>query len=97
MGWLIENVSTTVAGGSYGDSLAPTGCKVVVAYKQDNFAFDTSVGPLKTDSAGLGPVNNQTMRLGSRNSGGNCLGGHISRLTYWPARLSNNVLQTITL
>ncbi len=44
--------------------------------------------------------NNDTTPLStgplSFNSPGNTLNGYISRLTYWPQRLSNNILQNIT-
>jgi hypothetical protein len=69
---------------------SPTG----LAYATDNFAFSIAGQLVNTDASGSLPTVSQ-MRIGGRPST-NLFTGTIKRLTYWPTRLSNTVLQQIT-
>jgi hypothetical protein len=69
---------------------SPTG----LAYATDNFAFSIAGQLVNTDASGSLPSVSQ-MRIGGRPSS-NLFNGTIRRLTYWPVRLGNTVLQQIT-
>jgi hypothetical protein len=64
------------------------------SYKADDFSLCLNGGAISTDSAGSIPTVNQLV-IGN-NVGANPLNGTIKRLTYWPVRLGNNVLQQVT-
>jgi hypothetical protein len=89
--------SAVVAGGAlqadigyYGPS--PTARhKTAVAYKLNDFAFTADALAVQTDLAGTPPTVNQ-LQIGAPGS----YNGHIFRITYWPTRLPNAVLQQIT-
>jgi hypothetical protein len=69
--------------------------KSACAYKQDSFQFSDS-GTLGTeDTSGTVPTIDR-LYIGLNATGALPLNGAIRRLTYWPQRLANNVLQTIT-
>jgi len=67
----------------------------VVGYKVDNFGFTANGQVPATDTLGPVPVSVNRLEVGQFSSGGQ-LNGTIRRLTYWPSRLSNDTLQTIT-
>lgn len=70
-----------------------------VAYQLDNFAAVSDGGTVSTDTSGAVPVSPVRFKIGSSAwdaSASNIPNGHISRLTYWPQRLGNEVLQRIT-
>ena len=64
-------------------------------YRQNDFAVATNGGTIGTDASGSLPVVNR-MVIGANVVGVGRLNGTISRLTYWPARLPNAVLQSLT-
>jgi hypothetical protein len=67
--------------------------KITLGYKENDFA-STINGTLYTDNSGtVGTCD--YMMIGDANYGG-ILNGHISQLTYYPVRLSNAQLQTLT-
>jgi hypothetical protein len=79
-------------------SPAPTTAtrKSAVAYKANDFMF-TAVGSAGyTGATGAVPVGVSQMLVGYEQGPAGYLGGTISRLTYWPQRLPNSTLQTLT-
>ena len=60
----------------------------------NNFSAAVNGGDVGTDASGTMPAVSQ-LRIGDM-TGYNPLNGTIRRLTYWPTRLSNDTLQTIT-
>jgi hypothetical protein len=66
-----------------------------VALKTNDFGFSENGSTPTVDTSGtLGTVDR--MGIGMDSSGTAPLSGHIRRLTFWPTRLSNEVLQRIT-
>jgi hypothetical protein len=63
------------------------------AYALNDFASTVNGGAVGTDTLGAVPVVNKAS-LGARST--NFLNGTIARFTYYPTRLSNNVLQALT-
>jgi len=62
--------------------------KIAFAYKENDFA-NYSSSNYATSSSGLVPVASSAEFIPFK-------GGHLKRFTYWPTRLSDNTLQTIT-
>ena len=73
--------------------------KYALALKQDSFALSQNGNDALTDNSGDMNSTNQmgVLALGSTNNVNNQLCGHISRLSYYPRRLTDSELQTITL
>jgi len=69
--------------------------KAVGAYKVNDFAFALDTGGFKTDTSAAVPPATQ-LNIGSEFNGAASLNNTIRRFTYWPARLPNETLQTIT-
>ena len=67
-----------------------------VVYKVDDYAAVINGGTVISDTAGALPSNCTALRIGAFFNGGNPMDGTLRRLTYWPQRLSNDTLQTIT-
>jgi hypothetical protein len=67
--------------------------KACVAYS--GTAGRLQVGSSSNDVTAAGVSDATDFYIGSL-AGGSTLNGTISRLTYWPTRLSNDTLQTIT-
>jgi hypothetical protein len=69
--------------------------RIAGGYAADSFAASRNGGAVSTDAAGTLP---SVSRLLIGVSGGTLLptNGHLRRLTYWPTRLPNETLQTIT-
>jgi hypothetical protein len=74
--------------------------KVAAAYRVNDFAAVSDGGTVATDALGAVPVNQLRLKIGSSpwtaGSSGSDINGHIKRLTYWPERLPDATLQTIT-
>jgi hypothetical protein len=70
--------------------------KSAVGIKRDDYARSVSGGSVSIDASGTLPVELNEMSIGQSLSGLLTLNGHIKRLTYWPARLSNTTLQALT-
>ena len=66
-----------------------------VAYKTDNTAF-AAEGNLTSDSTCTIDPNKVEVLIGNGITSDSYLNGTIRRLTYWPTRLSDDTLQTIT-
>ena len=65
------------------------------AYKTDDFSTCWDGGVTFGSSSGALPPSPNQLTIGSL-AGSSHLSGHIRRLTYWPARLPDSTLQTIT-
>jgi len=73
----------------------PATGKLIGAYKTDDFAAAFNGGTVATDTSGTIPVVNQ-LTIGRRQDGVSYLNGHISRISYYPRRLTNSELQALT-
>ena len=69
--------------------------KAAMAYKVNDFAMSVNGGSPSTDTAGSLPTGLTTLSLGN-NITGNYLSGWLKRLAYYPRRLTNAELQSIT-
>ena len=65
-------------------------------YKTNDFATALDGGTAAVDTSGIVPTGMTTARIGANVAGITIINGHIRRLTYWPTRLGNEVLQRIT-
>ena len=81
------NTANTLA---LGESFA-----LALSYKTDDCALCLSGGSVALDSTVTLP-SVSVITLGFRQTANQFVNGHLSRLTFWPRRLANNVLQTIT-
>jgi hypothetical protein len=71
--------------------------KTAGAYKLDDVAVSTNGSSVLVDSSVILPTTLNSAALGNAQSGAsNFLNGTIRRLTYWPQRLPNETLSTIT-
>jgi hypothetical protein len=68
--------------------------KVAGAFKADDFASSVNGGAVVTDSSGAMPVAATHLRLASNITGQNTC--RIRKIAYWPKRLSNTLLQSLT-
>jgi len=96
-----QPVSQTIAGGvsqvtfGFGANWnTAANRKLSYAYAVNNFASTVDNLAIQTDTSGSLP-SPTTLNIGNT-SGFSPFGGTIRRLTYWPQRLSNSTLQTIT-
>jgi hypothetical protein len=69
--------------------------KVGAAYKANDFAASLNGATPVTDAAGTVPVVN-ALYLGNARTTGGQLNGHLRRITYYPRRMTNAELQTLT-
>lgn len=69
--------------------------RVSLAYRVNDFAVSTNGADVATDTAGNVPVVDR-MRIGAALDGSIQINGTIKRITYYPKRLPNQVLQSIT-
>jgi hypothetical protein len=70
--------------------------KSVFAYKVDDIAWARNAGTVGTDTTAIIPVVNQ-LRIGTDGDGTSALNGTIKRIAYYPTRLSDQQLQSLTL
>jgi hypothetical protein len=66
------------------------------AYAVDNFGFSSNGLAPAQDSSGALPSGNNAMRLGSFQNGSSYANGPIKRICFWPQRLPNSTLRTLT-
>jgi hypothetical protein len=71
--------------------------KVAFAAAANNFGATCNGAAVLTDSSGSMPTAMISLGIGSHTQNAQYINGHIRRLTYWPQRLPNATLQTITL
>tara|TARA_R100000278_G_scaffold102268_1_gene78757 strand:- start:224 stop:1420 length:1197 start_codon:yes stop_codon:yes gene_type:complete len=69
--------------------------KVAYAYEVNNFAACKNGGSIVSDTSGNVPTTNE-MQFGNNSPGTKPLNGHIKRLIYFPMRLADGILQSIT-
>ena len=92
----IDNTSVNQAYLNTPGVLSPTvTSKLSGAYRSNDFARTVNGGNLATDASGTVPTVNQ-LQIGAGLGGIAGLNGTIKRLTYWPVRLANTTLQSIT-
>lgn len=73
---------------------APAEAKTAMTFAVNDFTASTNAGSVATDNSGSIPTVN-VLNIGNQ-FGSFTMNGHIRRLTYWPQRLGNEVLQRIT-
>jgi hypothetical protein len=77
--------------------VANTDFRLGFAYRTDDIRFAPSYGVSNSDTSATLPLAVNTIEIGKlENFSTLTLNGTIRRLTYWPSRLSNDTLQTIT-
>jgi hypothetical protein len=69
--------------------------KLIVAYKENDFAGTGNGQPVATDTSGTVPTAS-SLFIGRNNIGSEFIGGHIRKVAYWPKRLSNTLLEQLT-
>ena len=74
---------------------ANTSRKIATAYKVNDFAASINGGAAVADTSGTLPTVDR-LNIGSFTSGNLQLNGHIARITYYPTRLSNAQLVTLS-
>jgi len=80
-----------------GGSLLTTTQRVAGAYKSNDFAASFNGGSAVTESSGSVPSGITHLHIGLRpDAGTGALSGHIRKVAYWPRRLSNALLQSLT-
>jgi hypothetical protein len=92
-GLLLNSIYTSNSGpiaAEFNTTLETTNKRTAIAYKQNDFARSYNGSTPSTDNIGNLPVGINQVRIGTN------LSGHISQLTYYPTRLSNQVLQNLT-
>lgn len=70
--------------------------KQAFAAKLNDFALSVNGSAVFTDTAGIFPSTVNRMSIGSSYVAANFFNGYIRRITYYPRRLSNTELQTLT-
>jgi hypothetical protein len=85
---------TTFGFGANWTTTAPR--KLVYAYKLNDFAGSVDASAVQTDTSGTLPSTN-ALSIGSDPAGGTQLNGWVRRIAYFPRRLANSELQTVTL
>jgi len=93
---VVENniVQSAVSTSSYdiGDDLRMASC-----FKDNDFASYVNGALIGTDNTGVFSTTQRTvLYIGSSVNGSSPINGTISQLTYYPVRLSNNILQSLT-
>lgn len=82
--------------GSFSITASTNTTKDAFAYKQNNFGESCNGATPKTDSTGTVPTVDR-LYIGTNWAGaGNFLNGHIRSFKYYPTRLSNETLQSLT-
>jgi hypothetical protein len=69
--------------------------RIAFGVKTNDFAISTNGGPIVSDALGSMPTNITSISLGNA-AGANVLNGYLRRIAYYPRRLSNAELQSIT-
>jgi hypothetical protein len=87
----VIQVNTTVTANSFPVN---TYRKLAFAFRENDFAAIIAPDTVETDTSGTLPTPTQLQIGNAPGRSQPCL--PIKRLTYWPARLPNNVLQTLT-
>lgn len=103
IGYRVTDAGSTQVDVSSGIVSSNTVFQVAAEYKVNNFAVSLNGATAVTDSVGSIPTSMAYLDIGSRpitsspvNTIGNYINGHISKLTYYPTRLTNAQLQALT-
>ena len=92
----VTNNGATYSPPATGSAFTPTANNgVAIAYKLNDFARATNGGSLQTSTSGAVPAATY-LGIGAAYNGGTVLNGTISRVRYWPVRLSNTELQNLS-
>jgi hypothetical protein len=93
---VVRSATTTVA--SLSSAASPTAAvrRTAVAYKLDDFALSADGATPVTDTSGAVPVAVNQMLIGYAAGPAEYLGGYIRRIAYYPRRLSNSELQSVS-
>jgi hypothetical protein len=86
------NTEALLTSGTY---TAGASFKLAAAYAVNDFAFTKDAATVQVDTSGVVPTVSQ-LNIGRSNAATGLLTGTIKRLTYFPRRLGNEVLQSIT-
>mgnify|MGYP001617388397 CR=1 FL=1 len=70
--------------------------KACAVYTANDFAISMNGGTIATDTSGTIPTPTQAQIGGAFSVAGDEINGYIRRVTYWPRRLSNETLVSIT-
>ena len=92
-GLLLNSIYTSDGGpiaAEFSTSLETGNKKTAISYKQNDFARSYNGSVPLTDGGGNTPIGINELQIGTN------LSGHISQLTYYPVRLPNTTLQTLT-
>jgi hypothetical protein len=92
-GLLLNSIYTSNSGpvaAEFNTTLETTNKRTAIAYKQNDFARSYNGSTPSTDNIGNLPVGIDRVRIGTN------LSGHIAQLTYYPQRLQNSQLITLT-
>lgn len=92
----VTSNSIQVAGFAQASPGFDSPANIALAYRENDFALDASYQTLQTDTSGSVPSFIDRLELGNIESANIWINGTISRFTYYPTRLSNTILQTLT-
>lgn len=73
-----------------------TAYRVGFSFSQDNFTTSFNSSTVVTDNSGALYKNQTILYLGNQTLGSGSLRGHLRRFTYYPKKLTNQELQTLT-
>ena len=94
-GYFISS-SSIQASCTLGSNLSGVACKTISSGKTNDFAFCLNGGSVTTDASGTYGTGIDRMNIGKYDVGNAYCNGTISQLSYYPVRLSNSQLQTLT-
>ena len=80
----------------YGELDKNTVWKTAIGFKENDFGVSMQGSPIAQDSSGLTPVGNHTLSLGNNFQANNTLNGHLKLVKFYPERLSNAELVSLT-
>lgn len=75
---------------------ANTYAKQALGYAANNFGLSLNGGTSAVDTTGTVPSGLTRMSIGNTTAANSAINGTIRRLTFWPTRLANSTLQSIT-
>lgn len=94
---IVNNDAEQISSGTLGTINANTFFTCALSYKSNDCAGSSNGAAVVTDSDVVIPGAQSFLRIGSNVSGSAFLNGYIRRLSYYPKRLTNEQLQTLTL
>lgn len=93
--WIVQNGGGVQAALS-GPSVTGAVNRSALGFAENSFAASTNGAAAVTDSAGTMPVGINSLWVGGNLAGSNNWNGYITRLRYYPRRLTNAELQTVS-